>query len=342
MGFDQKCELRFGIAGCGGIGLKRFGALPRGSLVVSCDSSLERAVALAKKAGPQCVAVERIEDLILLRPTAVIVSTTNSSLASVAASCIQAGIHVLVEKPVGLTVSEIELLQKLALESGVCVRAGYNHRFHPAILKAREIFDSGALGELMFIRARYGHGGRLGYDREWRADPRLSGGGELIDQGVHLIDLCAWFLGRWTSIIGHTATYFWDMPVEDNAFLQLQNEAGNVAWLHVSCTEWKNLFSMEIYGKQAKLHIEGLGGSYGLERLHFYRMLPEMGPPETVVYEYPRGDDSWGLETREFIEDIRLDRLPVPGLLEAKAALEVVEGVYRQQRAHPHLALTQI
>jgi predicted dehydrogenase len=118
------------------------------------------------------------------------------------------------------------------------------------------------------------------------------------------------------------------MPVDDNAFISLRNAAGNTAWLHVSCTEWKNLFSLEIYGRDAKLHWEGLGGSYGVERLAYYKMLPQMGPPETTIFEYPRGDESWKLEMAEFFEDIRLGRVPVPGLKEAKAALRVVEGIY--------------
>ena len=156
----------------------------------------------------------------------------------------------------------------------------------------------------------------------------MSGGGELIDQGVHLIDLAGIFLGQFTVVEGHAATYFWDMPVDDNAFVSLRNAQGQTAWLHVSCTEWKNLFSFEIYGRQGKLHMEGLGGSYGLERLSYYKMLPEMGPPETTVYEYPRGDQSWKIEMEEFFEDIRLKRTPVPGLKEARAALEVVEKIY--------------
>ena len=184
------------------------------------------------------------------------------------------------------------------------------------------------MGELMFIRARYGHGGRIGYDKEWRADPKLSGGGELIDQGIHLIDLAGWFLGGFKKIDGHAATYFWKMPVDDNAFLSLRNAAGNTAWLHVSCSEWKNLFSLEIYGRDAKLHWEGLGGSYGVERLTYYKMLPQMGPPETTVYEFPRGDESWKIEMAEFVEDIKRKRTPVPGLKEAKAALSVVEKIY--------------
>jgi predicted dehydrogenase len=196
--------------------------------------------------------------------------------------------------------------------------------------QAREMIDAGAIGPLMFLRGRYGHGGRVGYDKEWRADPALSGGGELIDQGVHLIDLAQWFLGDFTDISGHAATYFWDMPVDDNAFLNLRTAAGQTAWLHASCTEWKNLFSLEIYGRTGKLHVEGLGGSYGVERLGFYKMLPAMGPPDTSFTEYPRGDDSWRLEMADFLEDIRLARTPHPGLLEGIATLRIVEDIYRQ------------
>jgi predicted dehydrogenase len=207
---------------------------------------------------------------------------------------------------------------------------GFNHRYHPALQKARQLFEAGALGEMMFVRGRYGHGGRVGYDKEWRANPELSGGGELIDQGVHLIDLARWFLGDFPHVTGFAHTYFWQMPVDDNAFLLLRTAREQAAFLHVSCTEWKNLFSFEIYGKAAKLHVEGLGGSYGVERLTLYKMLPEMGPPDTTVWEYPRGDQSWALEFAEFLEDIRLERTPSPGIADARAALVIVEEVHRQ------------
>src|SRR5207302_3632231 len=139
---------------------------------------------------------------------------------------------------------ELDKLIALSRDSGLPVRVGYNHRYHPALLKARELVDDGAVGPLMFIRARYGHGGRPGYDREWRADPALSGGGELVDQGVHLIDLSRWFLGdEFADVRGRVVTAYWDMKVDDNAFLTLTTRAGRIAHLHASCTEWKNLFS---------------------------------------------------------------------------------------------------
>lgn len=322
--------LRFALIGCGLIGRKRAAALPAGALAYACDLEIGRATELAKTASG-CRAVTDCRELLADRAVnAVIVSTLNAALAPVALEAVRAGKHALIEKPGALNAALLREVQAAAAQSGVKVRLGYNHRFHPALQKAREIIDSGALGPLMFLRGRYGHGGRKGYDREWRADARLSGGGELIDQGVHLIDLAGWFLGDFATVEGHASTLFWDMKVDDNAFLSLRTAAGQTAWLQVSCTEWKNLFSLEIYGRDGKLALEGLGGSYGLERLAHYKMLPEMGPPETVIYEYPRGDESWGRETREFMSDIRDGREPRPGLGEGIRILEIVETIYRQ------------
>lgn len=324
--------VRVALIGCGLVGQKRLAQLPPGSVVVACDLDLGRAQKLAAQ-SPGCRATDSIQTALSVPGVDVVmIATANASLAPIALQAIQAGKHVLVEKPGAVSLRQLDQLEAAAQQHGVLVRVGYNHRYHPAARKALELFHSGALGSIMFVRGRYGQGGRLGYDREWRADPELSGGGELIDQGVHLIDLAGLFLGEFTQVQGHLATYFWNMPVEDNCFLSLRNATGAMAWLHASCTEWKNCFSLEVYGRQAKLHWEGLGGSYGVERLAYYRMRPEMGPPDTVIYEFPQPDESWRLEMAEFFDDIRLHRTPVPGLKEARAALRVVEALYAQHR----------
>jgi predicted dehydrogenase len=327
----QQTPIGVAIIGCGLIGRKRAAALSEsGALRVACDVDLSRATDLAKMA-PDCEATTDYRwALGAAGVDAVIVATLNAELAPIALAAIRAGKHVLLEKPGALRSAQLREVQAAAAQAGRRVRLGYNHRFHPALRQARELVDSGALGPLMFVRGRYGHGGRKGYDREWRADPKLSGGGELIDQGVHLIDLAGWFLGEFTTIEGHCATCFWDMPVEDNAFVSLRTAAGQTAWLHVSCTEWKNMFSLEIYGRDGKIAIDGLGGSYGPERLTYYRMLPQMGPPETSAFDFAGPDQSWALETEAFLDDIRLGREPSPGLTEGIRTLEIVEAVYRR------------
>jgi predicted dehydrogenase len=321
----------FAVIGCGLIGRKRVAALgPNPPVLYTCDLDAGRAAELARSA-PGCNAVTDFRSALGdPRVTAVVVSTLNASLAPISLAAVQAGKHVLVEKPGALNAGQLRKIQAAARATGARVRLGYNHRYHPALQKARELIDAGALGPLMFLRARYGHGGRKGYDREWRADPKLSGGGELIDQGVHLVDLSSWFLGDFATVDGHATTSFWDMKVDDNAFLSLRTTQGQTAWLHVSCTEWKNLFSLEIYGRKGKIAIDGLGGSYGVERLALYAMRPEMGPPDTTIFEYPRGDESWARETQAFVDDIRLGREPSPGLAEGIRTLEIVEEIYRR------------
>lgn len=322
-------SLGIGIIGCGLIGRKRAAALAPGKVVAFADTDAARAnLAAAAHPGAACYssAANLLRDP---RVGIVIVATRHDSLAGITRLAIANGKHVLVEKPAARRASELEGLAEQARRMGVKVRVGFNHRHHRAMRAARVIVDSGDLGPLMFIRARYGHGGRVGYDREWRADPAISGGGELIDQGVHIIDLSRWFLGDFTSVEGHAATLFWNMKVEDNCFLLLKTAAGQVAFLQASCTEWKNLFSFEIFGRDGKLEIAGLGGSYGTEQIKHYRMLPEMGPPETIIQEFPMADDSWAVEWAEFLADIAQDRDPRPGLADAIAALRITETIYR-------------
>jgi predicted dehydrogenase len=330
MSKSQHSLFRVAIIGCGLVGEKRVKLLPAGTVTVACDLDLDRATKLAATI-PGCEATDTIDKAVAsANVDAAMIATVNASLAPLAAKALRAGKHVLAEKPGAISVREIEELEGISKQTGALYRIGYNHRYHPAFLKARQLFESGALGPIMFVRGRYGQGGRLGYDKEWRADPKLSGGGELIDQGVHLIDLAGILLGDFTQVDGHVATYFWNMPVDDNAFVSLRNKDGKTAWLHASCTEWKNMFSLEIYGRDGKLQMEGLGRSYGVEKLTYYKMLPQMGPPETSVWEFPGEDNSWQIEMQEFFEDIRLKRTPLPGLKEAKAVLRVVEQIYRK------------
>jgi predicted dehydrogenase len=323
--------MRVAIIGCGLIGQKRAKALPADVMLAAvADTNHQRAQQLA--ASYSGCEVEPDWQSCVARPDVdlVIASTVNAALAPIVRAAVTEGKHVLVEKPAARHAEELRPIVLASRERGVLVKVGFNHRFHPAFLKARQLCDAGELGPLLYVRARYGHGGRLGYEREWRADPAIAGGGELLDQGIHLIDLSRWFLGDFIEVHGHIATYFWKMPVEDNGFLSLRTAQGQTAWLHASCTEWKNLFSFELFGRDGKLQIDGLGGSYGVERLSFYRMLPQMGPPETIIWEYPGEDQSWRAEFTHFRDCIAAGRPPQGTLDDAIAALDVVDQVYRQ------------
>jgi len=326
--------MRFALVGCGLIGQKRAEAIARlgHRTILAVDRTKDRAVALAEPFGARSAidfhAAAEATDV-----DAVVVATPHAELSTIATACLKAGKHVLVEKPAGRNLAEVAAVAKAADTAGRTVKVGYNHRFHPAMGKAREIVDRGELGPLMFVRGRYGHGGRPDYEKEWRFERAISGGGELVDQGSHLIDLAQWFLGEFTDVTAALRTFFWDAEVEDNAFLTASTSEGRIAWLHASWSEWKNMFSFEIYGRDGKLEINGLGGSYGVESLTFYRMLPGMGPPETTRWEYPFPDRSWDVETAEFIAAIHEGRRPIGDAVEAMACMSVIDRVYQEARA---------
>jgi predicted dehydrogenase len=318
--------MKLGIIGCGLIGGKRAAAVPDLRLVSAADLNIGRAQALCARFGGK--ASDDWRDVLASDADIVVIAVTHDQLASLALEAVKTGKHVMLEKPGARTAAELEPVADLAEQKNLKVKVGFNHRFHPAVLKARELVDNGELGPLFYIRGRYGHGGRVGYEKEWRFDPAISGGGELLDQGCHLIDLARWFLGDFPTVNGCLPRYFWPGEVEDNAFMLLQTKDGACAQLHATWTEWKNMFSFEITGRYGKIAIDGLGGSYGAEQIALYKMKPEMGPPETTIWQYPFPDNSWELEMRELVAAITEDRRPLGDIRDAIGNLRVIERLY--------------
>jgi predicted dehydrogenase len=318
--------MRFVIVGCGLIGSKRAAATAGHEIVAVCDPDAERRARLAQQTGSRALADWR--ETIAIDADAVLIATPHDQLAPIALAAVEAGRHVLVEKPAGRKPEEVAPLVAAADKHKRIVKVGFNHRFHPAIMRAKKLADEGAIGPLLFVRGRYGHGGRIGYENEWRFNKEISGGGELIDQGSHLIDLSRWFLGELNLAYGAAPRYFWPGQVEDNCFLALSGEQSRMAWLHASWTEWKNLFAFEIMGRDGKLTIDGLGGSYGTERLTLHRMLPQMGPPETTAWEYPFPDRSFAEEFENFVAAIERRAPAIGDIRDAHANLTIIQAVY--------------
>jgi len=327
----RQVNFNIAIIGCGLIGEKRSKSLgKKGKLIACADIDINKAKKIATNNKKIKVFYDWKKLLKIKEIDIVIISTFHNELSKILLEAYKRKKHIFVEKPAAKNFNEIKKVISKIKGHKIKIRVGYNHRYHPSIILSNKLIKSGAIGKLMYIRARYGHGGRLNYQNEWRAKKSISGGGELLDQGSHLIDLSSSILGKFNKVSGFIKNFFWRMPVEDNSFLILRTSDNKVAFLHASWTEWKNIFSFEIFGTKGKLNIYGKGGSYGTEQLTFYKMSKKMEKPSEKKWIFKNKDISWKLEMDEFYNDIIYKRKPNISLSEAYETLKIIDKIYKK------------
>jgi predicted dehydrogenase len=324
-------RIRVAVVGAGRFGTHRAMAIaknPGSEIRVVADRVLETAQNLAGTIG--CSYSLNWEETIARKDIdAVVVATSAQFLSAVTYKALMAGKHVLCEKPFGRKADEVRPSVEEAAAKKLCLKVGYNHRYHPAIAKAHALFKEGVIGEIQFLRCLYGHGGRQGYEREWRSDPK-SGGGQLLDQGVHALDLFRWFLGDFQEVKAYTTTSYWPIaPAEDNVFAFLRTHKGCVASLHASWTNWKNVFSFEIFGEKGFLSVSGLGGHYGVERLCWGDRHTIGAKPEEHWFDYAGPDRSLEEEWTDFLDCIATGRQPASSGEESLRTLQLAEAIYQ-------------
>jgi predicted dehydrogenase len=322
--------IRVAIIGAGRIGrIRVHHILAAGDAAVGavCDTDLSLATQLAES----CAAtVFNDWTQVLSRPDidAVIVATPTIAHAPIAVAAATAGKHVLCEKPLARSVAEAAGIVSAAQAAGIILKVGFNYRHLPHIRKAKELIDSGELGKLMFLRCHFGHGGRPGFEREWHADPTRSGGGVLLEQGIHLMDLTRYLLGEPVRCLGKRSTLFWPLAeIEDNCFCLFETSQGQIAEIHVSWTQWVNTFSMEIHGQDGYLRLLGRDGHYGPPRIDWGRRNANHSRPIEQHIEYGTGED-WKQEWQEFVAAIEERRQPLGSGRDGLCAQVLVEATY--------------
>jgi predicted dehydrogenase len=323
--------MKTGLIGAGLQGWRRSRAIKESGeteLVIVASGHQEKARRLADEMG--CRAVASWEEVVRNEDVEVLLICTPTNLhAPMAIEALKRGKHVLCEKPLAKNIREAEEIVNTARANRVKVKCGFNLRHHPGIQQARKWIDEGAIGEPVFLRCRYGIGGRPGYEKEWRMDPEISGGGQLMDQGMHALDLARWFLGDFTEVSGFLQTAYWDIaPLEDNAFAMLRAKKWEIASIHVSWTQWKNLFSLEIYGRDGYITVEGLGGSYGVEKAILGKRA-FLKPFQEEVIEFRGEDRSWQGEWAEFMKAIKENREPLGSGLDGLEVLRLADAIYQ-------------
>lgn len=267
----------------------------------------------------------------------VFVATTNKISPDIVCMALDHGKHVFCEKPPGRSVADIQKIRAAeAKNPGQKLQFGFNHRYHYSVLEAKNMVDSGVFGKILWARGVYGKMGGDGFEQQWRSSPDEAGGGILLDQGIHMLDLFRHFIGDFNKIQSIVDTMYWDIPLEDNAFALLETKSKQVAMIHSSATQWHHKFNLEICLEEGYINLTGILSStrsYGDETLVYARkdlagITGKPGnPQENKIYF--DDDHSWDLEVKEFIKCVENDTIVEWGnSLDALRVMEMVFGIY--------------
>ena len=274
------------------------------------------------------------------KPSNVIVCTYNAAIPDVVCYALRCGCNVFSEKPPGRSLEDTLRMKECFQASRKSVlKFGFNHRYHNSVIEAKSLIDSGLLGKVVAARGVYGKAGNLVRD-EWRNHIELSGGGILLDQGIHMLDLLRYFVGDFSEITGFTDKLVWkDSAGEDTAFVTLRTSDGKVATLNSSAIQWKHKFDLDIILSNGYIALNGLltsTRSYGEERITYYKKDLEMksgkiGNPTEYTLCFDE-DSSWDYEMDEFYKAINDGKPVVNGTIEdAEKVMRLIDAVYKQE-----------
>lgn len=237
------------------------------------------------------------------------VCLTNDMAAEVTMAGLKAGLHVFCEKPPGRDLGEISaVIECEKRHPGQRLKYGFNHRYHDSVRDALDIAQSGQLGRLINLRGVYGKSTIIDFESNWRTQRAVAGGGILLDQGIHMVDLLRLFAGEFVEYHSFVSNGYWHHDVEDNAYALMRTADGIVAMLHSTATQWRHRFQLEMSYDKGTVVLAGLltgSKSYGAETLTIaWRTDKDNGDPREQTTRY-NSDPSWEREVEEFADAVR-------------------------------------
>jgi predicted dehydrogenase len=272
------------------------------------------------------------------RVDAIFVCTPNYLNKPLTIAALEAGKHVFCEKPPAFTAGDVEEIRAAEAKSGKCLKYGFNHRHHESIVRAKQVVDSGELGKILWMRGRYGKSVDKNFFKNWRSHKELAGGGILLDQGIHMLDLFLHFSGEFDEVQAIVSNLFWKIEgIEDNVFANFRNsKSGVTASLHSTMTQWRHLFSLEIFLEKGHIVLNGLktsSNTYGEEVLTIAKnnaFPPEVVWDEDQVFQYST-DNSWASEIADFFDAVEGNHpVRLGNSHDALVLMRVVDQIYRQ------------
>ena len=322
---------KVGIAGFGIVGERRKKFIeknPNLNLVGVCDKLLEK----KEKIESHISFFTDHKELLDLDLDIIFVCMTNDIAPEVTISSLKKGLHVFCEKPPGRNVEDIEKVIKIEnIAKNQILKYGFNHRYHDSVILAKQLISSGEFGDVINLNGIYGKSRIVSFEGGWRSKKEIAGGGILIDQGIHLLDLIRFFSGEFNEVKSFVSNNFWNYDIEDNAYAIMRNKEGVVAIVNSSATIWEHKFNLRINLTKGFLELSGLltsSKSYGEEKLyvHQHNSKSIKNDFKTVEYKFME-DNSWEKEIDEFVNCIKTNTSPKYGT--SLDALETMKLVYR-------------
>ncbi|MBI4308996.1 MAG: Gfo/Idh/MocA family oxidoreductase [Candidatus Omnitrophica bacterium] len=268
---------------------------------------------------------------------AVVICTPNDLLAPLTVKALQAGKHVFCEKPPGRNMRELNTMIEAEKSSGRKLMFGFNHRHHESMLHTKKLINSGEYGKILWMRGRYGKSVDEKFFANWRSKKAIAGGGIFLDQGIHMLDLFLMFCGDFDEVHAYVSNLYWKLDIEDNVFAIFRNKQGQVASLHSTMTQWRHIFSLEIFLERGYITINGLktsSNTYGDEEMTIAqnRTMPPAAmwtQEENITFHT---DYSWEKEMNVFIDSVRRQRpVPAGNTQDALKLMRLVEQVYKNR-----------
>ncbi len=329
-------ELKFGIIGYGKIGRLRKSIIE--------EHKLGKVIALSdpfydfKEEKDNYEVFTDYNELLKTDINCVVIATPNHITPLAVIAALKAGKHIFCEKPPGRNLNDVLEIEKAYNETkGLKLKFGFNHREHESVINAYRIMKSGRMGRLMWARGLYGKSGGVNFTNEWRSNKDMAGGGILLDQGIHMIDLLNYFFGGFNEVKSFVSQTYWDIPLEDNAFILLKNDNNQFASFHSSSTQWKHIFRLELFFTEGYMVLSGLltgSRSYGRETLiiarrQFEDEIEVAGNPDEEEIFFDK-DRSFEREMIDFYDAFKENRDIVKGnIQDAIKAMELIDRIYK-------------
>ena len=328
-------NLTYGIIGFGKMGQVRHNAIKQISnhkLIAISEPNLTTEIAVPNLSHEEIIAHTDIDIIIICTP--------NFYNQDLTIRALRAGKHVFCEKPPAFTASDIREVQEVEQESGKKLMYGFNHRHHDSVIRIKKILESNEYGKILWMRGRYGKSVTSEYASEWRAKKELAGGGILMDQGIHMLDLFNYLCGGYDVVKAEISNLYWKMDVEDNAFVILKNSAtGQVASLHSTMTQWRHLFSLEIFLEKGYMVLNGLvtgSMSYTEDGAEVLSIAKSRSTAPAATFEDEErirfeSDNSWNYEMAHFFDAIENQNpITIGNSDDALELMEILDKCYNQ------------